>query len=417
MGRTSPPPQPPKRRSLQTLLFGPLELSDLRGRMYLITCLATALVFALTCVQNAQLGLGVEIVLLTGGSSLALVALYALGRPSAGSARRPGIALGILYLNAFVGFFGNGGSQGGVQHFWPAAVGISVFLLQRTRARAGVLLAYALGAVAVLLIEHRYPELVHPYASSDARLADLALSHPLALAATATTVLTVAVSYDQGTAQSRRPTRGPTAPAGPAAPAGRAPPRGARAGRRGIPPRCPRATLLFADMVGFSAGTGALRAGGPGPGPAVPGAGRHRAAARRREDQDHRRCLHGRRRARSGRRRAPAGPAVARGPGLPRGRRGLTFLGEPVQLRIGLATGPVTAGVIGSQRPHYDVWGDTVNLAARLEAHGEAGRIRVCPVTADRLRGTHRCDPGPELVLAERPLTATFWLVGASPAQ
>ena len=46
-------------------------------------------------------------------------------------------------------------------------------------------------------------------------------------------------------------------------------------------------------------------------------------------------------------------------------------------LRIGIASGQITAGVIGTQRFSYDVWGDTVNLAARLEAVGEAGRILV----------------------------------------
>ena len=424
MGRTSPTPQPPTRRSLQTLLFGPLELSDLRGRMYLITCLATALVFALTCVQNAQLGLGVEIVLLTGGSSLALLALYALGRPSAGTARQPGIALGILYLNAFVGFFGNGGSQGGVQHFWPAAVGISVFLLQRTRARAGVLLAYALGAVAVLLIEHRYPELVHPYASSDARLADLALSHPLALAATATTVLTVAVSYDQGT----RAVREAHARADqlllallPQRAARHLQGHGRATEAAGIYAEdVPEATLLFADMVGFS-----RRA------QAAPSEQVVRDLDRLFRALDAIALQHGVEKIKTigdaymaaagldpaADARPPAQAVASAALAFLEATEGLTFLGEPVQLRIGLATGPVTAGVIGSQRPHYDVWGDTVNLAARLEAHGEPGRIRVCPVTADRLRGTHRCDPGPELVLAERPLTATFWLVAASPAQ
>jgi class 3 adenylate cyclase len=48
-----------------------------------------------------------------------------------------------------------------------------------------------------------------------------------------------------------------------------------------------------------------------------------------------------------------------------------------LQVRIGIASGPVVAGVIGRQRLLFDLWGDTVNLAARLEAHGVAGRIHV----------------------------------------
>lgn len=53
--------------------------------------------------------------------------------------------------------------------------------------------------------------------------------------------------------------------------------------------------------------------------------------------------------------------------------------GLDLNIRIGLASGPVMAGVIGSRKFSYDVWGDPVNLAARLESLSEPGRILLCP--------------------------------------
>jgi class 3 adenylate cyclase len=47
------------------------------------------------------------------------------------------------------------------------------------------------------------------------------------------------------------------------------------------------------------------------------------------------------------------------------------------QVRIGLHIGPLVCGMVGVQRPAYDVWGDTVNTASRIESAGEAGRINV----------------------------------------
>jgi len=55
--------------------------------------------------------------------------------------------------------------------------------------------------------------------------------------------------------------------------------------------------------------------------------------------------------------------------------------GVSLALRIGIATGPVLAGVIGAKRLTYDVWGDTVNLAARLEGQSQPGRVLVSRAT------------------------------------
>jgi len=57
-----------------------------------------------------------------------------------------------------------------------------------------------------------------------------------------------------------------------------------------------------------------------------------------------------------------------------------------LQYRIGVHCGPVTAGVIGKERMQYDVWGDTVNVASRMESSGEAGRVHVSEAFADNLK-------------------------------
>ena len=66
--------------------------------------------------------------------------------------------------------------------------------------------------------------------------------------------------------------------------------------------------------------------------------------------------------------------------------------GAPLQVRIGAHCGPVIAGVIGRKKFIYDLWGDTVNTASRMESHGEAGAIQITEELARRLGPTYHCE-------------------------
>lgn len=66
--------------------------------------------------------------------------------------------------------------------------------------------------------------------------------------------------------------------------------------------------------------------------------------------------------------------------------RHLTPEGEPLRVRIGMHTGPVIAGVVGTRKFAYDLWGDTVNTACRMESHGIPDAIQVTAETYQRLR-------------------------------
>jgi class 3 adenylate cyclase len=62
---------------------------------------------------------------------------------------------------------------------------------------------------------------------------------------------------------------------------------------------------------------------------------------------------------------------------------------KPVVLRVGIDTGPVIAGVIGERKFIYDLWGDPVTMASRMESHGVAGAIQVTARAGERLRARY----------------------------
>ncbi len=86
--------------------------------------------------------------------------------------------------------------------------------------------------------------------------------------------------------------------------------------------------------------------------------------------------------------------------------------GDKVEIRIGLHTGKAVAGVIGNDKMFYDVWGDTVNTAARMESHGETGRIQVTDTTRAALLTDFSFEPRGVIDIKGKGPTETFWMVG-----
>ncbi|WP_239112679.1 adenylate/guanylate cyclase domain-containing protein [Halomicronema sp. CCY15110] len=86
--------------------------------------------------------------------------------------------------------------------------------------------------------------------------------------------------------------------------------------------------------------------------------------------------------------------------------------GMPLQLRIGINTGTVVAGVIGIKKFSYDLWGDTVNVASRMESQGKPGKIQVTEATYERLRERFQFTPAQEIEIKGKGPMRTYYLIG-----
>ncbi|MCY7333439.1 MAG: PAS domain S-box protein, partial [Pseudanabaena sp. CAN_BIN31] len=91
--------------------------------------------------------------------------------------------------------------------------------------------------------------------------------------------------------------------------------------------------------------------------------------------------------------------------------------GKPLQIRVGIHTGAVIAGVIGTQKFIYDLWGDTVNVASRMESHSEVGKIQVTQATYELLKDKFDLIERGAIEVKGKGLMQTYWLTGKTPTE
>ena len=90
--------------------------------------------------------------------------------------------------------------------------------------------------------------------------------------------------------------------------------------------------------------------------------------------------------------------------------------GTSFSMRVGINTGPVVGGVIGTHKFIFDLWGDAVNVASRMESHGEPGRIQLTEASWRLLRGRYRFEERGLISIKGKGKMRTYFLVGPQAA-
>ncbi len=83
------------------------------------------------------------------------------------------------------------------------------------------------------------------------------------------------------------------------------------------------------------------------------------------------------------------------------------------EIRIGINTGPVVAGVVGSKKFSYDIWGDTVNVASRMESNSVAGKINISETTFERIKDEFDCEYRGEIEAKNRGMIKMYFVTAS----
>ncbi len=84
---------------------------------------------------------------------------------------------------------------------------------------------------------------------------------------------------------------------------------------------------------------------------------------------------------------------------------------ENIDIRIGIHSGPLIAGVIGNKKISYDIWGDTVNIASRMESHSENGKIQISEATYHFIKGKFQIEKRGEIDIKGKGIMKTYYLL------
>jgi class 3 adenylate cyclase len=87
-------------------------------------------------------------------------------------------------------------------------------------------------------------------------------------------------------------------------------------------------------------------------------------------------------------------------------------LGIEIDVRVGIHTGPLVAGVIGTQKYAYDIWGDTVNVASRMESHGLPGHVQISEDVQEKLGGRFELEERGTISIKNRGTIKTLFVKG-----
>ena len=295
------------------------------------------------------------------------------------------VILIFLFLNALA----NGGSLGGAHYYFIPALVISAILSTSFRTTMISFALFGLAALALLLIEYAHPEWITPQGSASERLFDISSNLVFVEAFTGILVMVLARNLNQERRQSDRlllnilPERIA---------------KELKANGRAEPLQYDSASVLFTDFVGFTRIAETLT-----PDRLIKELdlcfGRFDEIAKTRNLEKIK----------------TIGDSYMAAGGIPMPNR--THPVDSVlaaleiqdfmesmrekkktescpywQLRLGIHTGPLVAGVIGQEKFAYDVWGDTVNTASRLESAGAAGRINISEATYEIVKGFFNCE-------------------------